>query len=157
MNRIKTYLATTGVPASKSCAEIMDVLLDCGAINPGFLNGEGGRRRVGVRFSLKIGGEVYPFQMCPNTDAVFRLLQADRSDRGNYRKEAREKDREQSERIAWRQVLYLVRAQVAVAALELANPGQVFMGFLTDRDGVSAFDKFVEQAGRALGPGEEEG
>ena len=64
--------------------------------------------------------------------------------------------REQARRVAWRQLLRWVQAQMAMIQCGMAESGEVFFAYLQSPCGQSIFEVFAEQGLRMLPPGEED-
>lgn len=146
------YLETTEVDAKRSAAEIVSELVRRGATD--IHTKYSGESIVGLAWMMKIRGVPQLFQMPARVDPVERQLLARR--KGVPSPQDRQRIREQAERTAWRQLLYWVRAQMALVALEMAETGEVFFPYLQSPAGHSIFEVFAEQGLRMLGPGESE-
>lgn len=87
--------------------------------------GDGGRL-VGLRFALLIEQIPVTFALPVRVDPVFKILNSRRRYPGQYA----EIDREQSERVAWRQLLRWVQAQLAMIDTGMVQPQEVFLPYL---------------------------
>lgn len=122
MARNHLLMETTKIAADRSAAEIVAELVGHGAksINTEY---EGGNI-VGLRWTMRVGGTDVVFDMPARTEVVYKLL-ARESPGIN-----RDKLREKAERVAWRQLLRWVQAQIAMIDIGMAQTAEVFMPYI---------------------------
>lgn len=134
----KVYLENTTVSAAKSIAEIQEVLLRSGANNINQRIQE--RRVVGLSFTLITAQGDMLFDLPARIESVYQYLRKQRSPRTMYSAKAKQSDAEASVRIAWRQILYWIRAQFALIELGMAESTEVFLPYLVVPGGQSLFE-----------------
>lgn len=146
------YLETTEVDAKRSASEIVAELVKHGASD--IHTRYEGQEIVGLRWMMQIRGVPQMFQMPARVEPVEKQLRARR--KGVLTPQDRERIHEQARRIAWRQLLRWVQAQMALISLEMAEAGEVFFPYLQSPAGQSIFEVFAERGLRMLGQGEEQ-
>lgn len=140
-------METTKIPAEKTAAEIQGVLAWAGAtqIAMSYQN----REVVGLRWGMEIESQTIPFSMPVRVDPVFQALQNKRSPR--YRERAREQDREQAKRVAWRQLLRWIQAQLAMIETGMVKTEEVFMPYAAvGPNGETMYEMVAESGFRML-------
>jgi hypothetical protein len=145
------YMETTKVPPERSASEITSLLVRAGARQL-LMEYDKAGKLTGLKFMLEIRGRPVPFALPARTDAVFKYLQTQRK-RGRGGKE--DQDREQSERIAWRQLLRWVQAQIAMIEIGMVEAGEVFLPYVEVEPGVTAWQRAISGGQLALPPGPE--
>src|SRR5882672_7044315 len=103
------YMGTTKIEAGKTAGEITSELVRVGAlsINTDYKNG----KVNGLRWIMRINGAEVLFDMPVRVDPIVKLI-------GN---------REQSERVAWRQLLRWVQAQNAMIETGMVQAVEVYL------------------------------
>jgi len=149
------YMETTEISAERTAGEITSLLVAAGARSISMDYAEGGKV-VGMNFVLMIGGLPYPFKMPVRTQAVHEIFRKRRIATMKWRAhEFEAKDREQAERVAWRQLLRWVQAQLAMVDCGMAQAREVFAPYLLDPSGMTLFEYLEETRFKALPPGKE--
>lgn len=149
--RTTLYLETTEVPAGRSAAEIVAELVKAGAtsINTDYEDGV----ITGLRWIMTIPGRGNTlFAMPARVAPVYQLLYARRKGLTSAQDEAR--IRETARRVAWRQLLRWVQAQMAMIQCGMAEAGEVFFPYLQTPAGSSLYEVFRDQGLKLLEPGE---
>lgn len=141
------YMESTEISATQTAGEITALLVRVGARQITMDYAEGGKL-TGFHFLLVIGGLPHPFRMPVRVEGVYRILQARRNswDRSKY--EAR--DRVQAERVAWRQLLRWIQAQLAMIDAGMVETREVFLPYIVDQSGQTLFEVFEETRFKAL-------
>ena len=140
---IKNY--TTSVTEEKTVGEIMGLLAAKGARSIQ-INYDDQARPMGVSFMLVLESVPVPFKLPCNFDGVFRALAANYKDRSaKVRFERNLANRLQARRVAWRIVKDWVAAQMALVEAEQATMAQVFLPYVSYRDGLTYYDKFMAE------------
>ncbi len=146
------YMETTTIPPAKTAQEIAALLANAGASQ--ILTEYGpDRKLIGLKFTLSISGRHVPYALPARTDPVFRVLQKRRSPANRHRKEAL--DRAQAERVAWRQILRWVQAQLALIETGMVDAAEVFLPYYEPRPGVTLYQVAVESGMKLLKSGSE--
>ena len=145
------YMETTGIPAGKTAGEITDLLVRSGAkqIATDYNSG----RVVGLRWVLSVpGGGDQVFAMPARVDPVFKKING----RRQYNRMSNAvKDREQAERVAWRQLLRWVQAQLAMIDCGMAEASEVFFPYLQTSTGSTVYELFRGQGFKMIAAPEE--
>ena len=142
------FMETTEVPAERTAAEISAVLIQAGAtqINTAYESGE----IVGLRWTMRVpGGRELLFSMPARVDPIFQIFQKRRKYEWD-RKEKAADDRTKAKRVAWRQLLRWVQAQVAMIECGMAESAEVFFPYIQAPSGQTLFEHFKEQQFKAL-------
>ena len=145
------FMETTEVDAGRSASEIVAELVKAGAsaINTDYANGV----IVGLRWVMKVRGVDQLFNMPARIEPVEKLLLSRR--KGPLYNQDKLRIHEQARRVAWRQLLRWIQAQMAMIQCGMAESGEVFFAYLQSPGGQSIFEVFAEQGLRMLPPGEE--
>jgi hypothetical protein len=151
----KIYMETTDISADRTAGEITSLLVAAGARSIALDYGEGGRI-IGMHFVLIIGGLPHPFKMPVRTEAVQKIFKDRRISTMKFKaREFEQKDRTQAERVAWRQLLRWVQAQLAMVDCGMAQAREVFAPYLLNDGGQTLFECLEETRYKALPPGKE--
>lgn len=120
------HMETTRISPAKTVAQITALLgrtgFVCG-VQTTYRDGE----PEAVAFLVEVHGERVPFRLPARVEPVFAYLQRNRSP--VYRTRKVEQDREQAARVAWRQILRWVQAQLALIEVGMVSVHEVFMGY----------------------------
>jgi len=152
---------TTEVPASRSIAEITQMLTDGGATHIMLENGPD-REIVAISFMMDTTfGARVPFQLPANVPKVIATINAQIAaetklvnQRSNYKRRIPRSlwnNKEQAERIAWRIAKDWLEAQMALAQIGSSKFEQIMMPF-AQIAGRSFYDHVVERGSLALMP-----
>ena len=146
MTKKTLFMETTEVPAERTAAEIITELVKAGAtqVNTEYAQGE----IVGLRWIMRIAGNDALFAMPARVEPVYKILLKRRRD--GYRSSVQDAIRQQSRRVAWRQLLRWTQAQLAMIECGMTEAGEVFFPYLQTPAGVSIFDTFKENGLRML-------
>jgi hypothetical protein len=149
------YMESTGISAERTAGEITSLLVTAGARHIAMEYADGGKV-VGMNFVLMIGGLPYPFKLPVRTEAVCKIFKNRRVQTAKWRADQFEdRDREQAERVAWRQLLRWVQAQLAMVDAGMAQTREVFAPYLLDPSGKTLFEFLEETRFKVLPPGKE--
>lgn len=140
MGKSKVYLENTTVAASKSIAEIQEILLRANASNINTQAKEG--RVIGLAFTLPTSSGDMLFDLPARTEPVYQYLRRQRSPRTIHNTDGKVADAASAERIAWRQLLYWIRAQFALIQIGMVETQEVFMPYAMARNGQRLFEHF---------------
>lgn len=134
----RQFLETTSVPASKSMAEIFELLREAGAVQ--IVQHIEGGRIVGLDFALNIGQRApMAFRMPVRTGAVYNRLV---DNLGPRSRQTADDLFAQAERIAWRQLSAWLRAQLALVDVGMAEPAEVLMPYALGDGGKTMWETF---------------
>lgn len=137
------FMETTKIEPSQTVGEIQRILGEYGAsaIRTDYDNGE----VAAVSFTIKIDdGDPIAFRLPCRWQAIeeaFKSRRKRRSGRGRPLGELST----QSKRVAWRQILRWVEAQLALTQTNMAKLHEVFMPYLIMDKGQTLFEKMESQ------------
>ena len=132
--RKKMYMETTSIDSSRSAAEICAELVKAGANQIASTYKDG--RIVGLRWSMRIGGDDRLFDMPVRVEPVFRIINGRRSFPTSYQAV----DRAQADRVAWRQLLRWVQAQMAMIDTGMVETAEVFSPYMVGAQGKTLWE-----------------
>jgi len=144
------FMETTTVPAERTAAEISSVLIQAGATQIA-TDYEAGRI-VGLRWSMRVYGRDLLFQMPARVDPIYKIL---RSRKKGYLGQKDEQDlKTRAHRVAWRQLLRWIQAQVAMIDCGMTEATEVFLPYMQTNSGQSLFDALKGSEFKQLAPPE---
>jgi hypothetical protein len=130
------FTESTDVPVAKSIGEIMGLLVQAGAVA---INQElDGGRVTGLSFVIRVPDGQLPFRLPVRVDPVFQKLNGRRNHWDQTKHKA--KDREQAERVAWRQLYWWMKSQLALIDLGMVQAAEVLLPYMLGRDGRTFFE-----------------
>lgn len=141
MSKSKLFMETTEVSAEKTAGEIISLLVQAGAT--AIINEYANGKITALTFAMKVGDGELPFRLPVRTEKIFKMING----RRNYPWDYTVKDREQAERVAWRQLLRWTQAQLAMIQTGMAKAEEVFMPYWRVTQDQTFFEKF-EASGR---------
>jgi hypothetical protein len=127
---IKNY--TTEVPASRIIAAIQDSLVKHGATGIQYQYEQGTGRIEAIKFQLPINETVMTFSLPVQWRTFQHVLE--KQNISKWRNE------DYVYRVAWRNIHDWVMAQLAFYETEIVDMGQVFLPFVTDRNGQTLYE-----------------
>jgi len=132
------FMETTNIDPSQTVGEIQKIIGQYGAsaIRTDYEGGE----VVAVSFTIKINNDHIPFRLPCRWEAIFEHLKLKRK-----RKPYKRNDTAQAKRVAWRQILRWVEAQLALTETNMVKLHEVFMPYLLMDKGQTIFEKFESQ------------
>jgi|SRR5262245_11756924 len=148
------YMETTKISPERTASEITGLLVRAGARQL-LMEYDKAGKLTGLKFILEVRGRPLPFALPARTDSVFQHLQNERK-RTWARAENEARDRQQADRIAWRQLLRWVQAQIAMIEIGMVEPGEVFLPYVEVEPGVTAWQRAISGGQLALPPAPEE-
>lgn len=125
---MKLYMESTLIAPEKTAAEITAALVKAGArsIHTEYANG----KPTGLSFSLDVDGKPLSFSLPVRVDPIFAILTKRRTPRGWLTEKQKTAKRIQAERVAWRQLLRWIQAQLAFIETGMVRPHEVFFPYL---------------------------
>jgi hypothetical protein len=135
------FTESTDVPVQKSVGEITSMLITAGArsISTNYNSG----KIESLSFVMPFGSGQIPYLLPVRIEPVFQKLNGRREKWGQFSRSAMAaKDREQAERVAWRQLYWWLKAQLAMIDLGMAEAGEILMPYMLGPDGRSFFDTY---------------
>jgi len=141
-------METTRISASKTAAEIEDMLRLAGARTIAKQYGPAGDI-TGMTFSLLIGNAEVPFALPVRSSLLVERLRENKYGKRNPALSVMQGLREQAERVAWRQMLRWIEAQLAMIDTRMVTASEVFLPYAWD--GRKTFHQAISEGGyRAL-------
>lgn len=132
---------STDVPAGKSIVEIQALLVKAGAL--AISTNYSGAKVESLSFVLPYGGGRIPYLLPARTEPVFKRVNGRRQEWGQFSQSAMAaKDRDQAERIAWRQMFWWLKSQLALIDLGMVESAEVLLPYMLGPDGRSFFDTY---------------
>jgi hypothetical protein len=138
------FMETTQVPAERTASEISSCLIQAGATQIA-TDYEAGKIK-GLRWMMDVRGRKLCFAMPARVEPVFEELRKRRRQSFN-----RTELLGQAERVAWRQLLRWVQAQLAMIQCGMTEPGEVFFPFMMHVEAnKTVYTLFAEQEFKML-------
>lgn len=134
------FMETTEIAPDRTIAEISQALAQSGA--QAILTEYKGGEIEAVSFRIEVAGQLVPFRLPCRWEAVYQLLQDCRR-HARWRHE--ERDRAQAKRVAWRQILRWVQAQLALVQTSMVSVQEVFLPYVQLRGGQTLFERVAGQ------------
>lgn len=135
------FMETTCVDPHKTAAEITALLVSGGARQIAMTYGAAGELQ-GLAFTLVVEGGLVPFCLPVRTSPIFKLLNGRRKHSWD-RNDSAAKDKAQAERVAWRQLLRWIQAQLAMIDVGMVAAQEVFLPYMQNPDGRTVYELFA--------------
>ena len=117
------FMATTKIPAEKTAGEISTLLSKSGMVK--YIQTEYGAGDImGISFIVMAGDQKVPFRLPARCQPVLDAMKKDRHTPKHLH------NPEQARRVAWRQILRWVQAQMALIEVGMVDIKEVFMPYL---------------------------
>ena len=117
------FMATTKIPAEKTAGEISTMLSRSGMVKYIQTEYDGGDI-VGISFIVTTGEQRVPFRLPAKMEPVLEAMRKDKKTPRHLL------NLEQARRVAWRQVLRWVQAQMALIEIGMVDIKEVFMPYI---------------------------
>lgn len=130
------YMGTTKIDATKTAGEITSELVKAGAtsINTDYRGG----KICGLRWVMRVNGSDVLFDMPVRVEPISKLI----------------RDRDQAERVAWRQLLRWVQAQNAMITTGMVQAVEVYLPYVVVHpSGQTLFQRMNESQFKMLPAG----
>lgn len=146
------YMETTEVPAERTAGEITSALVGAGAsqIATEYTDGQ----ITSLRWMMRVNGIERLFSMPARVEPIYKILKG-RSRNTWLSDQEKERMRQKARRVAWRQLLRWVLAQLAMIECGMAEPGEVFFPYIQHSNGQTLFEYFKDNGQRLLEAPEE--
>ncbi len=150
---IKNY--TSDKPIDRIFVELQQTLGTHGAKHISFEYGDDGKVQ-GLAFTIKVNDRFIPIKLPARVEKAQAVLKKQWEDGVISHKRGKENTygNEQAYRVAWRNILDWVLAQMALLEIGMAKMEEVFLPYMQDRDGVTFFER-MEERGFLLGDGKQ--
>jgi len=150
MKKQTLYMETTGIDAQRTAGEVISELVSAGANQIATTYDQG--RVIGLRWVMKVNGIDQLFEMPARVEPVFKVLNGRRKYDWDRKNKATD-DRQQAERVAWRQLLRWVQAQNSMIATGMVKPEEVYVAYWIPPGGErTLFQHLTETQFKALPP-----
>lgn len=137
------FMETTKIDCAKTISQIQTVLGKNGA--SAILTEYVGQEVAALSFQVVVGGNAIPFRLPCRYEAIFRLLH----NKNPYAN--KENMIAQAKRIAWRQILRWVEAQMALVSTSMVKLEEVFLPYMqTGKKGETVFQIIENQKFKML-------
>ena len=148
--RKSLFMETTDIPVQKTAGDILSLLVRAGATQVS-LDYQGGKI-VGMWFTYPVDGHAVPFRLPVRTEPIFKIINGRRTPDGwkQFNRAAMaDKDRDQAERVAWRQLLRWIEAQIAMVETGMVKTDEVFLPYVATATGQTLYEHFIETGAAA--------
>lgn len=143
------FMETTKIDPARTVAEIQKILMECGALS--ILTEMEHGKISAVSFKYQVGDRAIPFRLPCRWQNIESLL----AKRGRFTQwnpaHRREELKAKAERVAWRQILRWVEAQLALVDTSMVKVEEVFFPYIQAPGGYTIYelhekDKFLQLA-----------
>ena len=145
MSKTRTlFMETTEIPVQKTAGDILSLLVRAGATQVSLDYQDG--KIVGMRFTYPVDGFPVAFRLPVRTEPVFKIINGRRTPDAwkQFNRDAMAaKDREQAERVAWRQLLRWIEAQIAMVETGMVKTDEVFLPYVATASGQTLYEHFI--------------
>src|SRR6266850_4586632 len=141
---IKNY--TSDKPIDRIFAELQQTLGTHGAKHISFEYGDNGKVQ-GVAFTIQVKDRFIPIKLPTRVEKAQAVLKKQWDEGVISHKRGKEQTYgyEQAYRVAWRNILDWVQAQMALLEIGMAKIEEVFLPYMQDREGVTLFERMQER------------
>ena len=144
-SRKAIFMETTEIPVQKTAGEILGLLVRAGATQVSL--DYKGTKIVGMRFTYPVDGHDVAFSLPVRTEPIFKTINGRRTPdawKQFNRADMEAKDREQADRVAWRQLLRWIEAQIAMIETGMVKTDEVFLPYAATPGGQTLYEQFIE-------------
>ncbi len=141
---IKNY--TSDKPIDRIFAELQQTLGSHGAKQISYDYGDDGKVE-GLRFVIKVNNHFIPIKLPARVEKAQAVLKKQWDEGLISHKRGKENTYgyEQAYRVAWRNILDWVQAQMALLEIGMAKMEEVFLPYMLDRQGGTFFERMEKQ------------
>lgn len=140
----RLYMETTTIPAERTAQEIHALLVEAGARQ--VLTEYNDKREItGIHFIMNVNNQSIPFQMPVRTEKLFDHFKAKRNKSRGHSKPSLEVVLDKAKRVAWRQLLRWIEAQLAFIDSGMADTAEVFMPYLQTGPNETLYQRAISQ------------
>src|ERR671917_2923375 len=141
---IKNY--TSDKPIDRIFAELQQTLGTHGAKQISYDYGDDGKIQ-GVRFVIKVNDRFIPIKLPARVEKAQAVLKKQWEEGIISHKRGKENTYgyDQAYRVAWRNILDWVQAQMALLEIDMAKMEEVFLPYMQDRQGVTFYECMEKQ------------
>lgn len=142
------FMENTEISAESTVLQIQNILGRYGA-RAVMLEYDENRQISGLAFEIAVNGRKIPFRLPCREEPIFRLLAI------KVRNMTEEKEKNtwiKARRVAWRQILRWVEAQMALVETSMVKVDEVFMPYIqVDAHGKTLYERVEEQGFKFVG------
>ena len=145
------FMETTEVTPERTAGEITACLVSAGATGIG-TEYDGKGKITGLTWKMMVGPDPQRrvervFSMPARVEPVYQILVHRRSSEGDkwYDQKLKDAMRAKAERIAWRQLLRWVQAQMAMIDAGMSEAGEIFFPYMLVGTATTAYGFFAEK------------
>jgi hypothetical protein len=137
------FMETTTVPAERTAAEITSCLVEAGATRIATEYADG--KITGLRWTMRVGPSQVErmFSRPARVDPVYQIFR--KRQKGYFGDKQQADLRAKAERVAWRQLLRWVQAQMAMIDAGMSEAGEIFFPYMNVEAGKTVYGFFSEQ------------
>jgi hypothetical protein len=139
------FMETTKIAPEVTVSQIQAILGRYGA--KAIMTEYENREVSAVSFQVDVAGQLVPFRLPCRWEAIEKVFH-DRHGRRMPSNQQAESRRVQAKRVAWRQVLRWIEAQMALVETNMVKVQEVFMPYMFLKSGKTLYEK-IEQTGFA--------
>lgn len=145
------FMGSTDIPVERTSGMITSILVQAGARSINLEYDEKGNP-IGISFALVVNALPFAFKLPVRVEPVFKAINGSRKS-SHDRSIKAANDREQAERVAWRQIFRWLQAQLAMIQTNMVQVQEVFLPYMTEQSGKTLFEVMTEQRFKALPEG----
>jgi hypothetical protein len=136
------FMETTAIAPERTIGEIQKILVQAGAKQ--ILMEYEEKEVAAVCFMLDVNGNLVPFRLPCRWQSILKMLAERRRDYkqgwGGQREEIKKSLEPQARRVAWRQILRWVEAQMAIVETQMVKLAEVFLPYAQMPDGRTVYE-----------------
>lgn len=141
---MKLYMETTQIPAEKTAQEIHSLLVQAGARQ--VLTEYNDKREItGIHFIMAVNNQQIPFKMPVRTETLLIYFSKKARKTGYYNSAKQQAVMDKAKRVAWRQLLRWIEAQLAFIDSGMAETAEVFMPYVQVAPNETLYQRAVTQ------------
>lgn len=134
------FMENTEIPPERTIAEVEAVLIQygCNAVLKEYAAGT----IEAVSFRIKVGSSDIPFRLPCRWQVIASVFEKRKAGKWNYTLSAETKKRcaDHARRVAWRQILRWVQAQLALVETEMVKVEEVFFPYIQTKGGQTLYE-----------------
>jgi len=144
----KIFMETTQISPAKTSGEIVALIVAAGASQIAMEYQD--KKLSGLRFVMQVApNESRPFALPVRVEPVFKILNGNRASSWDRTQKA-DRDHEQAERVAWRQLYRWCQAQIAMIDIGMVEVAEVFLPYMQDDSGRTLFEVLKDSGMKLL-------
>jgi hypothetical protein len=134
------FMATTKISAEKTAGEITTLLTRSGSVKYIQFEYDDGVI-AGISFIIMMGETKIPFRLPVRVEPVYKVMYPNK--RGRTPRTLKRVI--QARRVAWRQILRWIQAQMAMVEIGMADIKEIFMPYLIVSNGVTLYESLEKK------------